>query len=197
MTKKITQEYLKECVTYDLETGIFVWNERPLHHFNDDKVNKAESMQKTWNTKFSNKQCKTFKSGYIVFTISNNRYYAHRLAFLYMEGYIPEHEIDHIDRNRQNNKWNNLRHVTSRCNKQNKSPQSNNTSGVVGVNWSKHANMWNVRLCIDKKTKQIGYFKNFNDAVLARYNEEQNNKNWSCSTDSSAYSYLKENKLLK
>lgn len=30
---KITQEYLKECCTYNAETGVLTWTERPDSHF--------------------------------------------------------------------------------------------------------------------------------------------------------------------
>ena len=42
--------------------------------------------------------------GYIVIMVNNKIYSAHRLAFLYMEGYFPEYCVDHIDRNPSNNK---------------------------------------------------------------------------------------------
>ncbi len=35
-----------------------------------------------------------------------------------------------------------------------------------------------------------------NDAVIARWKEECNNKAWKCATDSSAHKYLIKNKLI-
>jgi hypothetical protein len=48
--------------------------------------------------------------------------YAHRYAYWYMTGEIPE-AIDHIDRNRSNNRWGNLRASNNKLNAQNRSPR--------------------------------------------------------------------------
>ena len=57
--------------------------------------------------------------GYIYIRLGNKKYYAHRLAFLYMTGSIPE-QIDHIDCVRHNNRWSNLRAADGFLNAQNR-----------------------------------------------------------------------------
>ena len=109
-----------------------------------------------------------------------------------MGGYIPENQVDHIDRNRLNNKWSNLREVSNRCNLQNCNLSKNNTSGVNGVYWNKKLNKWRSLITVNKKHKHLGFFEDFDDAVRARYNEEVNNPEWTCSIDSSALKYLQE-----
>jgi len=121
---------------------------------------------------------------------------AHRLAFLYIEGYFPEDEIDHIDKNPANNKWGNLRTVRRSCNLQNRDLQVNNKTSVSGVLWYKRYNKWCSIIGINKKRKFLGYFDNFDDAVFARYNEEVLNEKWTCSTSSPAYIYLKNKGLI-
>jgi len=84
--------------------------------------------------------------GYIrVQLTSRDRFYAHQLAFIIKEGYLPE-EIDHKDRNRANNKWDNLRVATDSQNNYNRGIASNNTSGYKGVSWDKRLGLWGARL---------------------------------------------------
>ena len=196
----LTQKYLKECLDYDPETGIFIWKERPLHHFKDGKKFKAGSICNNWNSRYSNKCAGTINgNGYIQFYIKNKVYLAHRLAFLYMEGYWPEYEMDHIDKDPSNNKWDNLRHVSRMCNMQNITKTSKNTTGVSGLiynkNNSKHKK-WSAVLYINNGRIFLGSYATFDDAVLARYNEEQSNNSWGCSTETSAEKYLKERNLI-
>ena len=95
MKNKLTQNYLKECLSYSPDTGIFIWNKRPLSHF------KNSNGFNTWNSRYANKFCGTRdKDGYLIIVVNSELWRAHRLAFLYMEGYIPENEVDHKDRNR-------------------------------------------------------------------------------------------------
>ena len=198
----LTQEYLKECVTYDPETGSFAWNERPIHHFKDSEKQKwqtKEIIHKNWNNRYANKLSGNLSPiNYITIRMNNKSYLAHRLAWLYMEGYFPEYCIDHKNKNRSDNRWSNLRHVTHQCNMQNTKIRSDNTSGITGVSVVKVTNpkTWSVGIEISGKYKHIGTFNNINDAAMARYDEEQNNPSWPCAIESSAKKYLKERNLI-
>jgi len=188
MKTKLTQVYLKEALHYDSETGIFTCNKRPLNHFKNSHVCNR------WNSRFSNTKAGSIncESGYLIIMMDGKNYKSHRLAFLYMEGYLPENDVDHMDRNRLNNLWSNLREAARRCNMQNRNLSINNTSGVTGVYFVKRINRWGSNLCTNGKVKYIGFFDNFEDAVRARYQEEVNNPEWTCSIDSSALKYLQE-----
>ena len=90
---KLTQERLKELMYYDPETGIFTW-----------KVKRAR------NASAANIAGTKDKDGYIIIHIDKKAHKSHRLAWLYMEGYLPYGiDIDHKDQDKQNNKWDNLR----------------------------------------------------------------------------------------
>ena len=52
-------------------------------------------------------------NGYVSIRIQGKAYLAHRLAWLITYGKMPKKDIDHIDRNRQNNRIDNLREVTA------------------------------------------------------------------------------------
>lgn len=135
--------------------------------------------------------------GYRVIGINYIQYYSHRLVFLYHHGYIPENEIDHIDRDILNNRIENLREVSRQCNVRNSGNRSTNTSGVKGVCWDKQCNKWVAQIVIDGKNKKIGTHIEFNEAVLHRLAAEQC-LNWeNCDSSSPACEYAIGNGLIK
>ena len=96
----------------------------------------------------------------------------HRLlADLFIPNLEKKTNVDHIDRNRTNNKLLNLRWTTSSENNQNKSKRSDNTTGVPGVRFDKMK--WCARITLNGKQKHLGYFINIEDAITARKNAEQ------------------------
>lgn len=97
----ITQERLKELLTYWPEEGVFFWRERRGHV---EAGAKAGSISK----------------GYIRISIEGKMHSAHRLAFLWMTGEIPDCDIDHINGQRDDNRWSNLRAVTRSANTHNR-----------------------------------------------------------------------------
>ena len=105
----INQKQLKEVLHYDPLSGIFIW-----------KIKSARCIQIGDIAGYKD-------HGYIRIEINHKAYFANRLAFLYMEGYFPEGDVDHKDRIKDNNKWNNLRHVTRSCNMRNTKVFSTNT----------------------------------------------------------------------
>lgn len=175
MKEKLTQERLKELLHYDPETGVFIWNKSGFG-FKKDKIT----------------NCLHKNSGYIVIRVNNKLYKAHRLAFLYMEGYLPENEVDHIDRNRSNNKWNNLREVSRSCNVRNSNVPKNNKSSIKGVYYDNNLKKYRSRIVIKNKSISLGCFISLLDAAKARWQAEVKYNFPNCNTTSSAYNYLKE-----
>ena len=53
-------------------------------------------------------------------------------------------------------------------NNQNVKINKRNTSGVKGVMWNEEIQKWHAYIDINKKQKQIGYFKSLEDAKKAR-----------------------------
>jgi hypothetical protein len=178
MKNKLTQKRLKEALKYYPGSGIFRWR------ISSGRKKKGEIAG------YKN------PNGYILIAIDGEKYYTHQLAFLYAHGYLPENQIDHIDRNPSNNKINNLREVSNQCNMRNTGNRINNTSGVKGVSWNKINNKWVAYIWVNGKLKYLGYYKNFDNAVKARYKAEKE-LNWKgCDSSSPSYLYLKENDLL-
>ena len=85
---------------------------------------------------------------------------------MWNHGYLPE-SVDHIDRDRSNNKIENLRAATSTQNQGNRSLNKTNTSGFRGVGWHKKYNKWVARISINGKLKNIGQFNCIEDAKAA------------------------------
>ena len=82
------------------------------------------------------KQCGGHK--YSIMRVDGGDYYAHRLAVLYMTGQWPAGDVDHVDRDGLNNRWNNLREATRSQNNANKCVDSRNRFGLKGVRKSKN-----------------------------------------------------------
>lgn len=171
---KLTVKKLKEILSYDPLTGKFAWikslsNRKPLG-------SQAGYLSKN--------------DGYIYIRIYKYRTTAQRWAWFYMEGYWPEHEIDHINRIKTDNRWNNLRHITHRCNSRNTPKRSDNKTGIAGV--FEHKGGFMARI----KKEYLGYFKDKDDAVKARWKAERANGYPNCQTTSTAYLYLKDKGII-
>lgn len=82
-----------------------------------------------------------------------------------MTGEDPN-EVDHIDGNRSNNKWSNLRNGTRSDNLRNIALKRNNTSGHHGVHFSKQRQQWTV-------TIGVGSFDSKEEAIAARKRAEE------------------------
>jgi len=171
---KLTQAKLKELLHYDQETGIFTRKVTAKHNAKRDDIAGWEN-----------------KGGYLCISIDNKTYIASRLAWLYEFGYFPENEIDHKDKISHHNWIDNLRELSHQCNSRNCGNPKNNTSSVKGVVWDKPKQKWRVQIIINKKCKNIGRYKSFDNAVCARLAAEQC-LNWSnCDSSSPAYQYVK------
>ncbi len=104
----------------------------PTLHYNSETGN-AWFTAHTYSRVLSAKDT----SGYIHATVNKAKYGLHRLAWEAIFGKIPKgYEIDHIDRNRGNNKLSNLRCVSREQNQVNKKLTPGKT-GYIGVKWSK------------------------------------------------------------
>jgi len=100
--------------------------------------------------------------GYIQIEINKKKYLAHRLIMEAFEG-DSDQEVDHIDRNKTNNNYQNLRYCTSSENNLNKDCVDN----AKGYYWDKQNQKWRAQIYIDGKKYHLGYFDNEDDARQA------------------------------
>lgn len=97
--------------------------------------------------------------GYLDISLNMRKHLAHTLVWRWHNGDIPDGMfIDHIDRDRLNNKIENLRLCTKSQNNQNASIRKDNTSGVKGVSFHKKTGKWQASIGIESKMKYIGLF---------------------------------------
>jgi hypothetical protein len=130
--------------------------------------------------------------GYLLVRVDGKPYKAHRLVFLYHHGYMPENDVDHIDRDRSNNKIENLREVSRSCNMRNSTQQNSTSSGVKGITWDKAHQKWQAKIKANGTTKYLGIYSDFTEAVAHRLAAEQCLDWGSCDSSSPAYQFMKE-----
>jgi hypothetical protein len=102
-------------------------------------------------------------NGYRVIKIKNKMYKEHRLVFLYFTGGLPK-ILDHINRNKEDNRIENLREVSDALNAQNRTTHKNNVSGHKNVSYNKKRDCYYVRIMVEYTTKFIGTFKTLQEA---------------------------------
>ncbi len=159
----ITAAELRAILHYDPETGIFTWRERPLSHF------AAKGSWIYWNARFSMKPAGIIDSRrYVRVSINNRTYEIHRLAWLYVTGKWPSEQIDHINLDRADNRFCNLREATRSQNSANTSKRIDNSSGAKGVYWSRKTKKWRAQIGHKGKRIHLGLF-NEKEAAAAAY----------------------------
>lgn len=111
--------------------------------------------------------------GYIRICVDQRDYKAHRLAWLFMTGEWPAGDIDHINGNREDNRWANLRVVTCAMNAQNrrKAHSNNKSTGVLGV--SKDRGRFMASIFVDGKSRKLGRFLTVEEAEAAYLNAKR------------------------
>jgi hypothetical protein len=151
-------ECVRSVLDYDPATGVLVWKSR------QDRIGR-------WNTERVGKIAGTINDrGYIVVAINGKDFRAHRLAWAIVTGEWPEAEIDHRNMIKSDNRWDNLRPSTHSQNNQNKTAQSNNTSGYKGVSFCKVSRTWSARMKVGTRYKFLGRYSTPEEAH-ARYVE--------------------------
>ena len=113
------------------------------------------------------------KDGYLILKVKQKQFKAHRVAWLLNYGDFPKSELDHINRDRTDNRIENLRTIKKSENPVNCSVYSNNKSGYKGILWLERLQKWQVNVQYKNKNHYIGVFKNIDDAILARKQAEQ------------------------
>jgi len=150
--------YLHECFTYDPETGVLTWKERPLHHF------KNPLAQHNWNLKKAGRPAGwPHWKRYVLVTLRPHTLSVHRVIWAMQTGEWPMH-IDHANHNRADNRWINLRDCTIRQNTWNRArPERDLPRGVTLVRGHRFRALAKIR----QKQIHLGYFDTPEEAHAA------------------------------
>ena len=141
----LTQQDLQDHLLYDQLSGVFTRKKT-------SGGIKAGSLAGCLN-----------QDGYAVIRIKNTLHYAHRLAWFYVYGVLPDLQIDHIDGNKSNNCIENLRLATNQENSQNER-KARNKSRVNLLGVCRKGKKYKAQIKVKGKTINIGYFTNEQDA---------------------------------
>lgn len=136
----LTVEKLKESVHYDPITGVFI------------RIKKTSNRIKIGDVAGSKDHY-----GYLRFNVQSKVYKAHRLAWLYMTGDWPKLEIDHINCNPADNRFDNLREANRTKNMQNqRHAKGFSKTGVLGA--SPQRGRYKAQIQVNGNKQHIGMY---------------------------------------
>lgn len=155
----LTQEKVRLLFHYDPETGVLT--RIAAGHTSQRFIGEtAGSINRT--------------NGYVNVKIgTNNGFRAHRLIWLYVHGLWPQHDLDHINGIRHDNRLCNLREATRAQNVHNASCRKTSISGIKGVSWDNAKACWITQVYRPDGTKYLGCFESKEDAAKAYRLEAQ------------------------
>ncbi|WP_080410369.1 HNH endonuclease signature motif containing protein [Burkholderia ubonensis] len=136
----LTQSELKEILRYDSTSGEFFW------------------LRNRYRAQVGQRAGYRQRDGYRRIGIMGVAYAEHRLAFLYMTGEMPI-EVDHKNRQRDDNRWENLRAATRSENSQNQEH--------LGVTYHAKAGKWQAQIKLNGQSHYLGLFEDIADARAA------------------------------
>lgn len=160
--------YLQRHLRYEPETGKLFWREKSPDDFAEKGNGGAAGACARWNGKHAGKEAFTTinPGGYHCSAMPWGPTLAHRAIWAIVTGEWPQQQLDHIDGDRANNRWANLRLATASENSRNKALRSDNSSGACGVYLVR--GKWQASVRVSGRNKSLGYFHDKDDAIAAR-----------------------------
>jgi len=154
--RQIDVSVLQDILEYDPISGKFWWKHRV-------------DARPQWNARCAGKQTGSLNkaTGYETIRIFDKGYYAHRVAYALMTGEWPALGIDHVNGQRNDNRWVNLRLATQSQNIMNSRKGSRNSTGYKGVCYDKTHNVYVADICANGKSKRIGRYSTAEEAHAA------------------------------
>lgn len=157
----ITSDHIRSILQYDPNTGHFIWIKR---------TNRKDLLGKIAGSKTN--------TGYWAISVNNRKILSHRIAWIYVTGEWPTQHIDHINGNKKDNSFANLRQVTRFGNLQNmRKATKANKIGFLGV--SAHQGKWRTQIMVNGKRIRASGF-NTPEEAHEKYLELKREHHKSC-----------------
>jgi len=142
----LTAEYVRELLDYNPETGVLIWK-RGTRRAPKGRIAGCPR-----------------PDGRLSLGIDGHIYLAYRIIWLIQTGHFPVNQIDHIDGDPSNNRWDNLRAATQSQNNSNMRTNKVNKSGFNGVSFYKRTGRYVAFIQKNRKTEYLGYFDTAEEA---------------------------------
>jgi len=153
----VTKERLRELFDYSDETGLFT---RLVSVARRPEARAGYVLNGCQN------------NGYMRVMVDGKSCLLHRLVFAY-KGIEINGQVDHINGDRQDNRFKNLRVVSHAENGRNTKLPVTNKSGVMGVCWDSNNGKWYAQIKFDGVTHFLGRFDDLNEAKKVRFEKER------------------------
>lgn len=151
---EVTAASVRRLFKYDPDEGILRWNVRGQGIQFGEPAGSSST-----------------PNGHLNVAIGGKDIFVARVIWLYMTGNWPPRLVDHIDRNKQNNKWKNLRLATKSQNSMNSKVRSDNTTGHKGIFLNKNGT-YHAYINVDGRRFSLGFGLTLEQAIEARQKAE-------------------------
>jgi hypothetical protein len=146
---RLTAAEVRRLLHYESDSGTFFWRVDTRNTATGDMAGSRQSR------------------GYWHIKINRRLYMAHRLAWLYVTGEWPIGHIEHVNGNRSDNRFANLRVATNSENAWNSRICVNNACGYKGVHYKKRLKKFVAQINVDGRVYHLGVFKTATEAHAA------------------------------
>lgn len=148
----LTLDQVNKVLTYDPISGILLWNAGIC-------IKGVRPSSRAGHIK---------KTGYRGIRLFGKLYLEHRLIWFIQTGAFPTGEIDHINQDRSDNSWANLREVTRSENSRNRSRNPDSKLGEHGIWFNSRTNKYVAEITVDGKKVYQKSFADIDQAISER-----------------------------
>ena len=158
-----TLDFIHKVLAYDPDTGLFLWRERTADTVSGPNPKRTAA---AWNARWAGKRAFTYQmpNGYLAGRADTHKLLAHRTAFAMTWGYWPI-TVDHINRDRADNRASNLREATYSQQNFNRPPVTK-ASPYRGV--TQLGSRWLASAKKDGKSVNLGVYETQEEAARVR-----------------------------